>query len=92
MTVQEMMERVGMKETTLAVAWIKDAIHLIESSYGNDIATWKTDISDGTREYPLPANIIKLRSISVKDTNDSKYKRIRRLVHNPVVSEDTDPE
>ena len=92
MTVQEIMERVGMKETTLAVAWIKDAIHLIESNYGNDIATWKTDISDGTREYPLPANIIKLRSISVKDTNDSKYKRIRRLVHNPVVSEDTDPE
>ena len=92
MTVQEMMERVGMKETTLAVAWIKDAIHLIESSYGNDIATWKTDISDGTREYPLPANLIKLRSISVKDTNDSKYKRIRRLAHNPIVSEDTDPE
>ena len=92
MTVQEIMERSGMKETTLAVAWIKDAIHLIQSSYGNDIATWKTDISDGTREYPLPANIIKLRSISVKDTNDSKYKRIRRLAHNPIVSEDTDPE
>ena len=36
--------------------------------------------------------MIKLRSISVKDTNDSKYKRIRRLTNNPVVSEDTDPE
>ena len=92
MTVQEIMERSGMKETTLAIAWIKDAIHLIQSSYGNDIATWKTNISDGTREYPLPANLIKLRSISVKDTNDSKYKRIRRLAHNPIVSEDTDPE
>ena len=92
MTVQEIMERSGMKETTLAVAWIKDAIHLIQSSYGNDIATWKTNITDGTREYPFPANLIKLRSISVKDTNDSKYKRIRRLSHNPIVSEDTDPE
>ena len=92
MTVQEIMERSGMKETTLAVAWIKDAIHLIQSSYGNDIATWKTNITDGTREYPFPANLIKLRSISVKDTNDSKYKRIRRLAHNPIVSEDTDPE
>ena len=92
MTVQEIMERSGMKETTLAIAWIKDAIHLIQSSYGNDIATWKTNITDGTREYPFPANLIKLRSISVKDTNDSKYKRIRRLAHNPIVSEDTDPE
>ena len=92
MTVQERMERAGMKETTLAVAWIKDAIHLIQSNYGNDVASWKTNITDGTREYPFPANMIKLRSISVKDTNDSKYKRIRRLLHNPVVSEDTDPE
>ena len=92
MTVQEIMERSGMKETTLAVAWIKAAIHLIQSSYGENLASWKTNISDGTREYPLPANLIKLRSISVKDTNDSKYKRIRRLAHNPIVSEDTDPE
>ena len=81
-----------MKETGLAVAWIKDAIHLIQSNYGNDIASWKTNITDGTREYPFPANMIKLRSISVKDTNDSKYKRIRRLANNPVVTEDTDPE
>ena len=92
MTVQEIMERTAMTSTGLTVAWIKDAIHLIESNYGNDIASWKTDITDGTREYPFPANLIKLRSISVKDTNDSKYKRIRRLAHNPVVSEDTDPE
>ena len=92
MTVQEIMERSGMKETTLAVAWIKDAIHLIQSQHGENLASWKTNITDGTREYPFPANMIKLRSISVKDTNDSKYKRIRRLAHNPVVSEDTDPE
>ena len=92
MTVQEIMERTAMTSTGLTVAWINDAIHLIESNYGNDIASWKTDITDGTREYPFPANLIKLRSISVKDTNDSKYKRIRRLVHNPIVTEDTDPE
>ena len=92
MTVQEIMERSGMKETTLAIAWIKDAIHLIQSSYGNDIATWKTNITDGTREYPFPANMIKLKSVSVKDTNDDKYKRIRRLVHDPIVEKDNSPE
>ena len=92
MTVLEIMERAGMKETTLAVAWIKDAIHLIQSNYGNDIASWKTNITDGTREYPFPANMIRLKSISVKDTNDAKYKKIKRLINDPAVREDTDPE
>jgi hypothetical protein len=92
MTVQEIMERAGIKETGLAIAWIKDAIHLIDSQYGEHIANWKTDISDGTREYPFPANMIKLESISVKDTNDDKWKKIRRLTSGSVVSEDNSPE
>ena len=87
-----MMERSGMKNTTLAVAFIKDAIHLMQSQVDVHTASWKTNITDGTRDYPFPANLIKLKSISVKDTTDLKYKRVRRLVHSPVVSEDTDPE
>jgi hypothetical protein len=92
MRLKEIMDRTGMKETGLAVAFVKDAIALIQSQVDDNVATWKTNITDGTREYPFPANLIKLRSVSVKDTNDSKYKRIRRLTNNPVVSEDTDPE
>ena len=92
MTVLEMMERSGMKNTTLAVAFIKDAIHLMQSQVDVNTATWKTNITDGTREYPFPANMIRINNISIKDTNDSKYKRIRRLSHKPVVAEDTDPE
>ena len=92
MTVQEIMERAGIKETTLAIAFIKDAMHLILSNNNDILATWKTNIVDDQREYPFPSNMISLKSISVKDTNDSKYKKIRRLVHEPVVTEDTDPE
>ena len=92
MTVQELIERAGTKNTTLAIAWIKDAIHLMQSSYDDNVATWKTSITDGTREYPFPANMIKLSSISIKDTTDSKYKKIKRIVHEPIVTEDTDPE
>ena len=86
------MERADLDDTTLTVAWIKDAIHLIQSNADENVATWKTNITDGTREYPLPANLIRIKSISVKDTNDKKYKKIRRLVHDPTVREDTDPE
>ena len=32
MTILELMERAGMKETTLAIAWAKDAFHLIQSN------------------------------------------------------------
>ena len=92
MTVLEMMERSGMKNTTLTIAFIKDAMHLMQSQVDVHTATWKTNIADGTREYPFPANMIRLKSVSIKDTTDSKYKRIRRLTQSPVVSEDTDPE
>ena len=92
MTVLEIMERTDTEDTTLTVAWIKDAIHLIQSNTDENVATWKTNITDGTREYPLPANLIRVKSISVKDTNDKKYKKIRRLVHDQTVREDTDPE
>ena len=85
------MERAGSDNTTLTVAWIKDAIHLIQSNYDDNVATWKTNITDGTRDYPFPANMVRLKSISVKDTNDKKYKKIRRLIHDPTVREDTDP-
>jgi hypothetical protein len=92
MTVQEIMERSGMKETTLAIAWMKDAFHLIQSNVKEHLNVQKSNIIDGIQKYPLPADMIAIKSISVKDTSDSKYKRIRRLVHNPVVTEDTDPE
>ena len=36
--------------------------------------------------------MIELKHISVKDTSDDKYKRIRRLTSQPYMVEDTDPE
>jgi len=92
MTIQEIMERSGVRETSLAIAWIKDAIHLIQSNSDDAVTTWKATITDTIREYPFPANLIKLKSLSVLDTTDDKYKRIRRLTHEPTVSEDTDPD
>ncbi len=92
MTIQEIMERSGVRETNLAIAWIKDAIHLIQSNGDDSVATWKTDINKTIREYAFPSNLIKLKSLSVLDTTDDKYKRIRRLTHQPTVSEDTSPD
>ena len=92
MTVQELMERVGMKESGLALAWLKDAFHLLQSNSTEDLKTVKYNIIDGERDYLLPQDMIALKHISVKDTSDDKYKRIRRLTSQPNMTEDTAPE
>jgi len=92
MTVQEIMERAGTKDTSLVLAWLKDAIHLIQSSSNDKLKVVKYNIIDGEREYLLPQDLIAVKSVAVKDTNDKKYKRIKRLVHDPIIREDTDPE
>ena len=87
-----MMERAGVNSTGLALAWIKDAVHTIKSSHGEELKVNKQNIIDGEREYVLPLDMVAVKSISVKDTSDSKYKKIKRLVFDPTVTEDTDPE
>ena len=52
----------------------------------------KQNIVKNTRDYTLPADLISLKSVSVLDTeDDNKYKSIKRLVHEPMMTEDTNP-
>ena len=92
MTVKEIMERAGINSTGLALAYIKDAMHIIKSSHGEEIKTNKQNVIDGEREYILPLDMVALKSVSILDTSDDKYKKIKRLAYDPVVSEDTSPE
>tara|TARA_R100000234_G_C4986585_1_gene173554 strand:- start:1082 stop:1360 length:279 start_codon:yes stop_codon:yes gene_type:complete len=92
MTVQEIMERTGIKETGLAIAFIRDAFDLIQSQAPENIKVVKQNIIDGERDYYLPSDMVSLLSISVKDTQDSKYKKIRRISGGVNITEDTDPE
>ena len=92
MTVQELMERANIKESGVALAWLKDAFHLLQSNSTEDLKVVKYNIIDGERDYLIPQDMVALNNISVKDTSDDKYKRIRRLSVQPIPSEDTDPE
>ena len=96
MTVLEIMERADMKETTLAIAYIKDAIHLIQSNSKEKVKVSKQDIiksvDSDDNVYEFPADMIALEHVSIKDTSDSKYKRIKRLIAPPhYLLEDTCP-
>ena len=85
MKLQEIMERTNIPQVGLAKALIKDAIHLIKSSYPEEIRVDKQNIIDGESEYILPYNMIQLKSISIKDTNGS-YKEVYSILNPSVIS------
>ena len=92
MTILEMMERANTRDTKLTIAWVKDAIHAVESTQVENLKVTKSDIVKNTREYDLPSDLISINSVSVLDTeDDNKYKQIRRIADNPLVTEDTNP-
>ena len=92
MKVLEIMERVNSRDTNLVIAYIKDAINLLNSNNELFLRTKKLNIVKNTRDYNLPADLVSLKSISVLDTeDDNKYKKIRRLQSEPNVTEDTNP-
>ena len=96
MTVLEVMERLDIKEETLAIAWIKDAIHLIQSNTKEKVESTKRDliksVNSSDNIYILPSDLVSLENISIKDTSDNRYKKIRRLTNQPhYLTEDTSP-
>tara|TARA_B100000214_G_C23585940_1_gene454033 strand:+ start:133 stop:411 length:279 start_codon:yes stop_codon:yes gene_type:complete len=88
----EIMERANTRDTKLVIAYVKDAINLIQSSHEIDTKVNKQNIVADTRDYDLPSDLVAIKHVSVLDTeDDNKYKIIRRLQNEPVVSEDTNP-
>ena len=92
MKILEIMERANTRDTKLVIAYVKDAINLIQSSHEIDTKVNKQNIVANTRDYDLPAGMVAIKSVSVLDTeDDNKYKAIRRLHSNPNTTEDTNP-
>tara|TARA_X000001382_G_scaffold77411_1_gene54207 strand:+ start:2919 stop:3209 length:291 start_codon:yes stop_codon:yes gene_type:complete len=96
MTVLELMERAGIQNETLAIAYIKDAIHLIQSNTKEKIKVNKQNILNASDNddniYRFPADMIALENVSILDTSNSKYKRIKRISSQPhYLLEDTSP-
>lgn len=96
MTVLEIMERLGIKEEVLVRSWVQDAVHLIQSNTKEKIKVSKQDVLNSVDSddnvYILPADLIGIENVSILDTSDSRYKRIKRLSSQPhYLLEDTSP-
>ena len=88
MTILEIMERANTRDTKLVTAWIKDALHAISSTQIDSLKVDKQSIVKDKRNYLNPFDSVSIMSVSIKDTEDSdKYKSIRRLVDEPLVTE-----
>ena len=91
MTVNELMERVGMVETGRALAYIKDGLDEMNMMAETHVNVERIDITADQRYYTMPADAIKIIDIRCKhhDNVDSKYRSIPRIVH-PPPTEDED--
>ena len=85
MTVNELMERVGMTETGRALAYIKDGLDEMNMREETHVNVERKDITADQRYYTMPADAIKIIDIRCKhhDNVDSKYRSIPRSIHKP---------
>ena len=89
MTVSEIMERVGVKETGKAIAYIKDAMEEINTIAETHMTTQRIDITKDKRFYDLPKDLIQVKDIRVKNHLNSKdeYRSIPRLIYKPTIKD-----
>ena len=83
--IDEIMERSGMTETGRAVAYIKDGLDEISHMTDHRVLETTTNIVADQRYYSLPANMLKLRDLRVKnhENDEDKYRSIPRMMFEP---------
>tara|TARA_R100001594_G_scaffold143284_1_gene191062 strand:+ start:2695 stop:2976 length:282 start_codon:yes stop_codon:yes gene_type:complete len=90
MTVQEIMERLGINSTGRAIAYIKDGLDEMNFISETHVKTAKIDINLNQRFYDLPNDAVKVLDVRCKHhNNDSNlYKSIPRSVYEPPVEDE----
>ena len=86
MTVQEIMERVGVSDTGRAIAYIKDALEEMNTISETHINTERFDITKDQRFYDFPNDMIKVLDIRCKNhfNADDEYRSIPRMIGEPI--------
>ena len=91
MKVREIMERIGIKQTGRAIAYIKDGLDEINTLAETHIETSRIDLNKDQRFYKLPDQAVKVLDIRCKnhDNGNDEYRSIPRLIYEPQIK-DTD--
>ena len=91
MTVNELMERVGMNETGRAIAYIKDGLDEMNMIAETHVTTQRIDINKDQRYYDMPNDAINIIDIRCKnhDNANNEYRSVPRSIYKPP-TEDAD--
>ena len=91
MKVRELMERVGIKSTVRAIAYIKDGLDEMNMMAETHVNVERIDITKNQRYYDMPMDAIKIIDIRCKnhDNANDEYRSIPRSIHKPP-TEDAD--
>ena len=89
MTVQEIMERIGMSQTGRAIAYIKDALEDMNTISETHTRSVKMDIVAGQRFYNIPKDVVKILDIRCKNqlNSSNEYRTIPRMVYEPEIGD-----
>ena len=87
------MERLGINNTGIATAYVKDALEEMNVLAETHITTARLDINANQRYYKIPNDCIKITDIRCKNHLNSKgeYRSIPRSIGEPAI-EDSDQE
>tara|TARA_R110002020_G_scaffold58052_2_gene159402 strand:- start:8682 stop:8963 length:282 start_codon:yes stop_codon:yes gene_type:complete len=85
MTVSEIMERAGIKETGRAIVYIKEALQEMAIEAPTHHKVIRMDIINNKRFYNLPSNAEEITDIRCKNHNNSssEYRSIPRSIYEP---------
>lgn len=91
MTVQEIMDKVGLSKTGFAISYIKDGLEEMALLSETHTKTVRMDINKNQRFYSLPSEVVRILDIRCKhhDNEDGLYKSIPRAIYEPA-TEDSD--
>ncbi len=91
MTVKELMQRAGVRETGRAIAYIKDGLDEMNMIGETHVTTVRIDIAENQRFYDFPNDMMRVLDVRCKNQGNAadEYRSIPRTI-NPPSTEDAD--
>ena len=80
MTIKELMEVVGETRFNYIKILIRDALIEMEQVTNENVVQYTSDLVNDKGMYDLPASMVKLDAVKVKNANTGKYEPISRII------------
>jgi len=81
LTVLELMERTGIRNSEQAFTYIKDGLLEVQTLANEQMKRYTFDVEDGTQFYNLPSDLVTLEGVYRLYSSDGKYVRIPRVAN-----------